>query len=105
MSDTSSPLAVDESNLPRKQNQRVQPNEFVKTPPEGGKESSVSSNEQTGKLIQDEGEDSNHALSVARYNLTLIIIIVLVFIYELILIGGSNITNTKRFLKKKLQVL
>ncbi len=66
MSDTSSPLTVDENNLLGKENERGQQNEFVKTPPENSKENGVSLNRQTGKVIQDEGEDSNHAPSVAR---------------------------------------
>ncbi|CAB4015655.1 Hypothetical predicted protein [Paramuricea clavata] len=64
MSDTSSPLTVDD-NLPGKENERVQQNQFVKTPSENSKENGVSLNRQTGKVMQDEGDDSNHAPSVA----------------------------------------
>lgn len=72
MSDTSSPLTVDDNNLPGKENERVQQNEFVKTPPENSKENGVSFNRQTGKVIQDEGDDSNHAPSVASEDSTLL---------------------------------
>ena len=66
MSDTSSPLTVDENNLPGRENERVQQNDHVKTTLDNSKENAVSSNGESGKAVHDEGEDSNHAPSVAR---------------------------------------
>ena len=66
LSDTSSPLTVDD-NVVVKDNEGTQQNKFVTTPSENGTQNGVSLNGQPGKVTRDEGEDSNHAPSVARY--------------------------------------
>ena len=58
---------MDENNLPGKENEGTQQNQFVKTPTENSKQTGVSLNGEPGKVAQDEGEDSNHAPSVGRY--------------------------------------
>ena len=65
MSDTSSPLTVDENNLPARENERVQQNDNMKTTLDNRKENTASSNGESGKAVPEEGEDSNHAPSVA----------------------------------------
>jgi hypothetical protein len=65
MSDTSSPLTVDENNLPGKENdERGQQNDNVKATLESSKENSLDG--ESVKVVNNEGDDSNHAPSVAR---------------------------------------
>ena len=65
MSDTSSPLPADDNNMPGKDNEQAQQNELSKNILENAKGTGLNAR-QTGKILQDEGEDSNHAPSVAR---------------------------------------
>lgn len=58
---------MDDNNVAVKDNEGTQQNQFLKTPSENGKQNGVSLNGQPGKVTQDDGEDSNHAPSVARY--------------------------------------
>ncbi|XP_028400359.1 B-cell CLL/lymphoma 7 protein family member A-like isoform X1 [Dendronephthya gigantea] len=68
MSDTSSPLPADDSSLPGKDSEQAQQNE-LKNSSENAKGTGLNAR-QIGKILQDEGEDSNHAPSVASEDST-----------------------------------